>query len=583
MKRISVPFLLAALLCQLSLCALYAVGQTEYFDVKAPSTFLFTDKLVYAPGETQSLMMAQNGSLNPFPFENQFAGYFLYLENLQTGEKLYHPGYNPNGPITDIFNNPADPAGGHFILYRVPTATFTWFGSGGIFGGARPVPTTPGQYRWVMELRDTEGVYIQSRGFAPFNVVSAIETIPNEITTDTTLTNDKAYVMSGFVFVRPPATLTIQPGTVVLGDSATSGLVVTQGAKIHAVGTKRRPVVFTSAAPVGDREPGDWFGIAIAGYAPINIPGGVGQVEGVEGEVPYGGNDPDDNSGTMRYVRVEYAGAQFTTDSEANGLYLNGVGRGTVLEYLHFNQNQDDNIEFYGGTAQVKYVYCTGGGDDQFDWTEGFQGKAQFVITQVFADSFGNRGIEADNLSSDNDATPRSNPTIYNMTIIGPQQDYSQDEGNADHGLRLRRGTAGKLFNFIVMGYGLSAITVNDSATENQANAGNLDFDHSILWNNALFGDNGEGNASRPFGNEFTKNWLDVPTKKVFTDLDPRLVDPYNEITPDYSPGYKSPALRIDVVKVPPDDGFFEHVDFIGGMSPFYNWLEGGWAYVTPW
>jgi hypothetical protein len=167
---------------------------------------------------------------------------------------------------------------------------------------------------------------------------------------------------------------------------------------------------------------------------------------------------------------------------------------------------------------------------------------------------------------------------IYNMTIVGPQQNYSEGEGKADHGLMLRRGTAGRLHNFIVIGYGRDAINMRDSATINQANAGNLVFDNAILYNNGVFGADGVGN----YGNTDTQNWIQSKSQKVLTGVDPRLMDPYNRLTPDFRPGYLSPAMRIDVVKRPPDDGFFTPVDFVGGMGPDNNWLAGGWVYITP-
>ena len=587
MKSRCVPFLLAALLCLLSFSGVYAIGaDDDYFDIKAPSTFLYTNKLVYVPGETMMLNYNANGSLNGFPFDIQFNSFFFYLENLETGQKLYQP--DNTTTVSDIFAYDANPGSNTYFEYIVPTDNYQWFGPSGIYGPSWPVPSQPGSYRWVMELRDRYGLYVSSVGYAPFTVVSSIQSLDSNITTDTTLTNDKAYILSALIHVLNNATLTIEPGTILMGDGVESGVVITQGAKIHAVGTARRPIVFTSVNDVGERLPGDWFGIAIAGYAPINVVnggGGTAVVEGID-DVVYGGNDPDDNSGIMRYVRIEFAGYKFTPTKEANGLYLCGVGRGTVLEYLHFNQNSDDNIEFFGGTAQVKYIYCTGGNDDQFDWTEGFQGKAQFVIVQVYKNSGGNRGIEADNYEYGFDNTPRSKPTIYNMTIIGPQQNYGDGEGKADHGIRFRRGTAGQLFNFIIIGYGQDAIRMDeDVSTPAQANSGELDFNNAILFNNGVFGADGKG----CYNNTTTANWMATKDKVFCTNpgddvvMNPRLVDPYNEITPDYRPGYMSPALRIDIVKQPPDDGFFEPVHFIGGMSPNYNWLAGGWTYVTPW
>jgi hypothetical protein len=540
-------------------------------DVKAPSTYLFADKVVYRAGEKVTLRLHQSANGNPTPYNS----YFVYLENLQTGEKLYHPAYQA-GTVTDMFGNAAN-ASGRYPIYLVPELrNFVVFGSGGLLGGVRDIPASAGTYRYVMELRDATGTYIQSQGQAPFAVVEGIDTLSGDISADRTLSNTRAYTLSGMVFVRANATLTIEPGTVLLGDTATlGGLCVVPGGKIRAIGTAERPIVFTSASAVGSRRPGDWFGVALAGRAPINVTGGTAQVEGIE-TVSYGGDVPADDSGIMRYVRIEYAGLRFTPTREANGLYLNGVGSTTVLEYLHFNNNADDNIEFFGGRANVRYVLCTGGQDDQLDWTEGFQGKIQFIITHVYPNTEGNRGIEADNWENGNDNTPRSSPTIYNMTIVGPQQNYAEGEGRADHGLMLRRGTGGQLYNFIVVGYGRDAINMRDTATVNQANGGGLVFDNAILFNNGSFGADGVGT----FGSPETQTWIQAKSRKVLTD-DPKLVDPYNRLTPDYSPGYLSPALRIDVVKNPPDDGFFKQVDYIGGIGPGNNWLDGGWVYIS--
>jgi hypothetical protein len=536
-------------------------------DLKSPSTYLWADKVVYRIGETLTLRLTQSPNSNPFPYT-----YFVYRENLQTGEKLYHPNYTP-GVVTDMFGLPV----GGFPVYGVPNLTdFVLFGNGGYLGPAQPVPSTAGTYRWVMELRDSSGTEVVSQGYAPFTVVEGIDTLSGSITTDTTLSNKRAYVLSGMVFVQAPATLTIEPGTVLFGETTTQGgLCIVPGAKIHAVGTPNRPVVFTSASAVGERLPGDWFGIALAGKARINVTGGAAQVEGIE-TVPYGGTDDEDDSGIMRYVRIEYAGIKFTPTREANGLYLCGVGSKTVLEYLHFNNNADDNIEFFGGDPNARYILCTGGLDDQLDWTEGFRGKVQFVITQVYPNTEGNRGIEADNWENGHDNLPRSAPQIYNMTILGPQQDFSEGEGKADHGLMLRRGTGGNLRNFIVMGYGRDAINMIDSATIAQANSGGLVFDNAILYNNGVFGANGQGT----YGNADTKAWLEAKSTKIIQS-DPMLIDPYHRLTPNYMPGMRSPATRIDVVVQPPDDGFFTPVNHIGGIGPGNNWLAGSWVYIS--
>lgn len=589
MKK-TLPYLTAIMLvCLLSMIALWAQEQGSILDqqiivpgiidVKAPSVHMYTDKMVYLPGDVLSIKLSVNANGNPNPYYS----YFFYLEDLETGDKRYHPGYIRPAPnsvwVTDMFGNPADPITGYYPLYSVPTASdVTWVGPGGyLINTAKQVPSIPGSYRYVMELRDLTGTNVMSRGYAPFTVVEGTDVLSGSITADQTLTSNRAYILSGMVFVEAPATLTIEAGTIIFGETTTlGGLCITQGAKIRAIGTARRPVVFTSLSAVGQRSPGDWFGIAIAGNAPINVTGGTAQVEGIE-TVTYGGNDPEDDSGIMRYVRLEYAGIKFDPTHEANGLYLNGVGSKTVLEYLHFNKNSDDNIEFFGGTANVKYLLCTGGEDDQLDWTEGFGGKAQFVIVQVFPNTGGNRGIEGDNWEEENNAEPRSSPTIYNMTILGPRQNYSEGEGKADHGLMLRRGTGGNFHNFIVTGYGRDAINIRDQATIDQGSTGGLVFDNAILFENGVFGPDGAGS----FGNAETQNMILNHSMNVYTDVDPMLVDPFNHLTPDYRPGYMSPALKIELVKTPPDDGFFTPVDFIGGIGPSHNWLEGGWAYIT--
>jgi hypothetical protein len=151
-------------------------------DVKPPSTYLYANKIAYRHGESLTLTLSQSSNSNSFPYEDPYCSYFLYLEDLQTGEKRYYP-HNQPSPVVDMFNVHADPDSGHFRLYRVPTVdNFVWFGASGYMGGARAVPSTPGSYRWVMELRDATGTYIQSAGYAPFTVVQDIEVLRAALT-----------------------------------------------------------------------------------------------------------------------------------------------------------------------------------------------------------------------------------------------------------------------------------------------------------------------------------------------------------------------------------------------------------------
>jgi hypothetical protein len=268
--------------------------------------------------------------------------------------------------------------------------------------------------------------------------------VEGEITTSTTWTNDKRYLLRGGVFVRTGATLTIEAGTIIFGEGATLGmLVIDQGAKLMAMGTKQDPIIFTSDAEPGQQARAQWGGLIINGYAPLN----TGETaEGEGGTGVYGGSDPHDNSGVLRYVRVEFAGNEFTPENELNGIAFQGVGDGTTVEYVQVHYNKDDGIEMFGGAVDLKYCVVTGCADDSFDWTNGWNGRAQFVVIQQAGDDADN-GIEADNQKGNNDAQPRSNPQVFNCTIIGGHQNEG-DEG--DIGCLFRAGTAVTFCNSIV-------------------------------------------------------------------------------------------------------------------------------------
>ena len=290
--------------------------------------------------------------------------------------------------------------------------------------------------------------------------LGAPEVVEGEITANTTWTNDERYLLRGGVFVRKGATLTIQAGTIVFGEGATLGmLVIDQGAKIMAMGTKDDPIIFTSDAEPGTQARAQWGGLIINGYAPIN----TGETaEGEGGTGVYGGDDPHDNSGVLRYVRVEYAGNEFTPENELNGIAFQAVGDRTTVEYVQVHYNKDDGIEMFGGTVDLKYCVVTGCADDSFDWTDGWRGRAQFCVIQQAHDD-ADQGIEADNRSGNNDAQPRSNPTLYNFTIIGGHQ-AEGDEG--DVGCLFRAGTAVTFCNSIVgPGFHKSGLDIDDAGT----------------------------------------------------------------------------------------------------------------------
>lgn len=250
----------------------------------------------------------------------------------------------------------------------------------------------------------------------------------------------KVYKMTGSVVVEEGGTLIIPAGTRIEASGGTeSYLTVKQGGKIFAEGTSAKPIVFTSTNPT----PGSWGGIVICGRAPINK--GLTATAEV-GNGTYGGNDVNDNSGVLRFVKIEYAGAIFTAEKEFNGLSLFGVGKGTVIDNIAIVNGSDDGIEFFGGTVNVSNIVSVGNEDDAFDWTEGWTGKATNLYAKRRADGSGNRGVEGDNNSTNNAATPVSSPTLENVTLIGATN------GESD-GMKLREGTQANINNVVLSGW----------------------------------------------------------------------------------------------------------------------------------
>lgn len=269
---------------------------------------------------------------------------------------------------------------------------------------------------------------------------ASYEKITGTIDESISLDAAKSYLLSGGVFVDGGATLTIPCGTTIYAadDNTIPFLAIKRGSKINAVGSENCPIVFTTIK--SNPQPGDWGGIIINGYAPVN--NGVDPVgEGQTGV--YGGNNPNDNSGTMQYVRVEYAGKQITADTELNGFSFNGVGNGTTLDHLQAYKCADDGFEFFGGTVNLSYALSYGSGDDSFDFTFGWSGTGNHWRA-VQSATEGDRGIEGDNNGSNNAAAPFSNPTLMNIELIG------RGAAAGTSGAKFREGTKATLSNFVI-------------------------------------------------------------------------------------------------------------------------------------
>ena len=304
--------------------------------------------------------------------------------------------------------------------------------------------------------------------------------LSGNVSTGRTLTSDRPWLISGGLFVTNGATLTIQEGTRIYAadDATTPFLSIQRGARINAVGTASAPIVFTTIKTItGGADRGDWGGIVLNGYAPINICGTPDcTAEGEGGSGVYGGTDPNDNSGTMKFVRVEYAGKILGTDNELNGFSFNGVGAQTVLEHLQAYKGSDDGFEFFGGTVNLKWAVSTGNSDDSFDWTHGWRGKGQFWVVQQDAVT-GDNGMECDNWETNYTVTPFSEPMISNFTLVGA------DDGSPNHGMRLRHGTKGKLWNGLVTGF-TQGVRVGSECDAYVAD-GSLFVKNSAIYSNA--------------------------------------------------------------------------------------------------
>ena len=390
---------------------------------------------------------------------------------------------------------------------------------------------------------------------------------------DLTLEAEYDYLLDGAVFIgadggpdpvgKAGTILTIEAGTTIYGLSGTvPGMMsIARGNQIMAEGTAVDPIVFTSALPAGQRSRGDWGGLVINGRSPVNACP-AGDCEGEGGSGYYGGSDPADDSGVLRYVRVEFAGHIFTSQNELNGIAFQGVGDGTTVEYVQVHMNDDDGIEMFGGTVNMKYCLITGCNDDQFDWTSGWQGKAQFVAVQIYDDA-ADRGIESDNLEEDHEAEPTSHPILSNFTFIGG----SHAGSDANQGILHRRGTESEDYNFIVQGYFSSAVLdIDDNATFDNIGAGTLVMENVLLYGEGatvIFDESGRDPLD-------ISDWFLVQSGNAV--VDPQLSDPYNQAAPDFKPQAGSPALGS---WVDPGDAFFDAVDFIGAMDDADDWTAG--------
>ncbi|MBW8685605.1 hypothetical protein [Chitinophaga rhizophila] len=442
--------------------------------------------------------------------------------------------------------------------------------------------------------------------------------LKGKISANRTLSKDTIYLMREYVYVVNNSTLTIEPGTVVLGGSisTTTGgtLIITTGSKLIAKGTADAPIVFTSAKAPGARAKGDWGGIILLGKGSTNRPVEKRLVEGLAEvdatvNLTYGNpsstqGDDNDNSGVLQYVRVEFGGIPLasTPDSEVNGITFYGVGAGTTVDHVQVSYSGDDAFEWFGGNVNAKYLVTYGTLDDNYDMDSGFKGKLQFLVSLSDPKASDivslSNGLEVDNLNGANTSTPATHPIISNMTIVGP----GTATGNGDYfyaGARWRRGSVFTVANSVFAGYPV-ATDVESKVSHDSLQAGNSKIRNSIFQAagiSPISGQRGAGSTTigpvlfdadkkdasfltgediknlimaEANGNTSLANLSDVFAKVPS-------VASYKATNTDFAlKTAKAAAFGTEF------DAFFEKVSYVGAVDPANPWTNQSWINWTP-
>jgi hypothetical protein len=352
---------------------------------------------------------------------------------------------------------------------------------------------TPTTYKGAFPVTDNTSATDWTAGWSNFNPENEVypattQTVSADITTNTTWSG--VILLQNKIYVKNNATLTIAPGTIIRGDKVTQGtLIITRGAKINAQGTSTQPIIFTSNEAVGNRNEGDWGGIVLLGLARNNQPGGVANIEGIVAttDTQYGGAFDNDNSGTIKYVRIEFAGIALEPNKEINGITFGSVGSATTVDYVQVSHSGDDSFEWFGGTVNCKHIIAYRGLDDDFDTDFGYRGKVQFALSirdKDVSDAPGDsNSFECDNDAAGSTATPKTRPIFSNVTLVGPKGNGSivlPVGEKFEKAFRLRRNSAVSVLNSLVTGWekGLSI--------EGAPVVANLNGDTMVFVNNVL-------------------------------------------------------------------------------------------------
>ena len=382
---------------------------------------------------------------------------------------------------------------------------------------------------------------------------------------DTTWSCENIYILDGQIFVNG-ATLTIEPGTTVKGLGG-SALVIEKDAMLMADGTADAPIVFTSNSTSPAR--GDWGGLVLLGDAPTNL-GAPGNAEGFVNAPTYGGDDAAHNCGTLRYVRVEYAGFAISEGNELNGITFYACGSGTTVSYVQSHMGQDDGMEWFGGGFDADHLISTGAADDSFDIDQGFGGNFQFLFVHQDP-TIGDNCFEISNQGDDFAATPRTAPIVANATCVG-----SGSGGDKSKGITYKEGTNGQTWNSIITNATNEAVLLTHPETQAEAMAGNLAFAGDFIY----------GNGETAFNTGSSATWTGADLQAWIESAGMNVLDTDAGLpsaawgSPNIAPAADSAAAGAGQTL----PSGFTATDYAGAVEPGTSddWTQAAWINYTP-
>ncbi|MEO0794596.1 MAG: hypothetical protein AAFX93_05525 [Verrucomicrobiota bacterium] len=545
----------------------------EYDAPNRPVVLIEADRYVYTLGEYATADRILRSTIAGRNYNSAVTEFLVWEDRISGDQWFYNYLIGFSKEPIDISGEP-----GQLQTRTVGRkAQFKLFSNSAASGNPFPteLPSDTGLYAWRYELRNEDGTKTIARSYALYSIVDEIVEVQGDINKDILWSADNAYHLNGRVNVAQNSVLTIEPGTVVMGGTDELSLLnIESGSRIVADGEVTKPIIFTSDKPLGERATSDWGGIIINGDAPVNEP----NAEGEGGTGRYGGNNPNHDGGVLRYVRIEFSGRIFSEVDELNGLTLQGCGDGTILDHVQIHHPSDDGIEFFGGTVNARNLLMTGCGDDSLDWTYGYQGKLQnLVMIQLFSEA--DKGIEADNHTTNFDAQPRSKPTIYNATFLGLA--ISQpDKAKQSNAILMRRGSGGLVYNTIFAGFGGMSAGIESVASASLHADGGLVVENCVFYQNFLLA----RTLSEKLPNEelVSRIMTDTANNNVFANPGFTSINPEK---PDLTPMPNSLAANPPTIAEPPADGFFKPVTYLGGIDPTDPngpWVFAPWTTYSP-